>query len=644
MTEPADPGYLDAALEVLRLRLQRADPQETAEAERDRDELRKSLDEQPLDRITRSFGLTDFERDILLMCAGVELDTAFAHECAAAQGDPDRTYATFSLALSRFPEGRWSAASPAGPLRRWRLVELADPAEPATGPVHVTERALHALLGNDYLDPEVEPYTDRSAGGTGVAALPTALRGGSEAVAAAVSGDPVARIMVHGLQSADLLAVAAAGCRSAGLTARVLSAAAIPRLTEDQERLARLCERETRLSGTCWLFDFDAGRQSAVLGLATKLEAPVLLVARDPVAAPWSAVVAVRRPTGTELREAWRLALGPVAGPLAGWIDRVSGQFDLSLDTVRAVAAEVGATELGATELGAAEPTEPEALGVRLWEACRDRARPALGGLTERIEPRIGADDVVLPAMQQNTLRQIVTHVRHRLVVLEDWGFAARGSRGLGTAALFAGPSGTGKTLAAEAIAGALRLDLHRVDLSRTVSKYIGETEKNLGRIFDAAEAGGAVLLFDEADALFGKRSDVKDSHDRHANIEVGYLLQRVEAFRGLSILTTNLKDSLDQAFLRRLRFVLDFPFPDAAAREQIWRRVFPAATPTDGLDPVALAKLSISGGVIQGIALAAAFAAADAGEPVRMRHVLTAARTEYAKLGRPLTAAELPG
>jgi SpoVK/Ycf46/Vps4 family AAA+-type ATPase len=198
--------------------------------------------------------------------------------------------------------------------------------------------------------------------------------------------------------------------------------------------------------------------------------------------------------------------------------------------------------------------------------------------------------------------------------------------------------------MAAEVLARELRLDLYRIDLSQVVSKYIGETEKNLRRVFDAAEGGGAILLFDEADALFGKRSEVKDSHDRYANIEVSYLLQRMEAYRGLAILTTNVKNALDPAFLRRLRFVVSFPFPDAAQREEIWRRVFPSRTPTEGLEAARLARLNVAGGNIRNIALQAAFLAAGAGEPVRMPHVLCAARGEYAKLEKTLTEAEIGG
>ena len=212
----------------------------------------------------------------------------------------------------------------------------------------------------------------------------------------------------------------------------------------------------------------------------------------------------------------------------------------------------------------------------------------------------------MLPAAQLEILREIAAQVAWPPARLRRLGLRAQEPRGLGISALFAGPSGTGKTMAAEVLARELELDLYRIDLSQVVSKYIGETEKNLRRVFDAAETGGAILLFDEADALFGKRTEVKDSHDRYANIEVSYLLQRMEAYRGLAILTTNLRDALDQAFVRRLRFVVEFPFPDAAQRAEIWRRVFPAADADRRRStPRRLAALSLAGGNIRNIALA---------------------------------------
>jgi SpoVK/Ycf46/Vps4 family AAA+-type ATPase len=215
-------------------------------------------------------------------------------------------------------------------------------------------------------------------------------------------------------------------------------------------------------------------------------------------------------------------------------------------------------------------------------------------------------------------------------------------NRGLGINALFSGESGTGKTMAAEVIANELKLDMYRIDLSAVVSKYIGETEKNLRRLFDAAEDGGAILFFDEADALFGKRSEVKDSHDRYANIEINYLLQRMEAYRGLAILATNMKSVLDQAFMRRLRFIVNFPFPGPAERKAIWQKVFPAKTPTEELDFDRLARFNLTGGAINNIAINAAFLAAGSqSSRVTMPLILEAARSEFRKLEKPFTEAE---
>ncbi len=288
------------------------------------------------------------------------------------------------------------------------------------------------------------------------------------------------------------------------------------------------------------------------------------------------------------------------------------------------------------------EAGEPAAAAI--WNVCRDGGRRGLDELAQRIPAGANWGDLVLPAGQLAALRQIAAQVRQRTRVYDEWGFGERNARGLGVSVLFSGGSGTGKTLAAEVLAGDLALDLYRIDLSSVVSKYIGETEKNLRRVFDAAEESGAILLFDEADALFGKRSEVKDSHDRYANIEVSYLLQRMEAYRGLAILTTNLKSALDASFQRRLRFIVNFPFPDTVQREAIWQRSVPATAPADALDYGKLARLNVTGGSIRNISLNAAFLAADEGAPLSMRHLLAAAHAESAKLERPLAETETRG
>src|SRR3569623_75851 len=280
----------------------------------------------------------------------------------------------------------------------------------------------------------------------------------------------------------------------------------------------------------------------------------------------------------------------------------------------------------------------------RCTTSRRRRTRSTLDHLAQRITLRAGWDDLVLPPGQLAILHDIAHQVRHRATVYEQWSYAAKVARGLGISALFAGESGTGMTLAAEVISADLGRDLFRIDLAAVVSKYIGETDKNLERLFGAAEASGAVLLFDEADALFGKRSEVKDSHARYANLELAYLLQRMETYRGLSVLTTNLKSLLDTAFLRRIRFVVQFPFPDVAQRAEIWRRIFPEPLPRDELNIDQLARLHMAGGNIRNIAMNAAFLAADDGGRVGMTHLARAARMEYAKLEKPLSEAEIKG
>jgi SpoVK/Ycf46/Vps4 family AAA+-type ATPase len=358
------------------------------------------------------------------------------------------------------------------------------------------------------------------------------------------------------------------------------------------------------------------------------------MAGEDRLPAPRRAFLTLKMPTPTphEKRALWLGALGESAASANGQVDALVSQFDLGPGAIRNACAEALGRRDGASE----------DLGDLLWDAGRAQASPHLEDLAQRIEPAAAWDDLVLPGAQKQLLREVAMHVRQRARVYEDWGFAARNSRGLGISALFAGPSGTGKTMAAEVLANELRLDLYRIDLSSVVSKYIGETEKNLRRVFDAAESGGAILLFDEADALFGKRTEVRDSHDRYANIEVSYLLQRMEAYRGLAILTTNMKEAIDSAFLRRLRFVVTFPFPDARHRAEIWRRVFPAQTPTEGLRWADLARLSVAGGSIRSIALNGAFLAADEGGPVTMRHLAQAARSEYLKLEKPLIESEI--
>jgi AAA+ superfamily predicted ATPase len=347
----------------------------------------------------------------------------------------------------------------------------------------------------------------------------------------------------------------------------------------------------------------------------------------------------VGKPTREEQLQRWKSALGEAADGLDEPLGRIVSHFNLSARTIDSAGLELS-TRWGNN----GTQDDRQALEKQIWKACCVHTRPRIDELAQRIEPVAGLDDVVLPEAQKQVLREIALQVRHRDRVYRSWGFASLGARGLGISALFTGESGTGKTMASEALARELQLDLYRIDLSQVVNKYIGETEKNLKRIFDAAEEGGAILLFDEADALFGKRSEVRDSHDRYSNIEVSYLLQRMEAYAGLAVLTTNMKSALDTSFFRRIRFVVQFPYPETVYRAAIWRRVFPAGTPVRDLDPEKLARLSVPGGNIRNIAINAAFLAAGEDQPVQMRHILRAARQEYDKLERGLSNSEIAG
>ena len=623
----ANQHHLLAALARVRAVLERhadpaappADPPEPAAAD------------SALARLCEVFGLSEFERDVLLMCAGVELDAGFEAAVRGAGG----ARPTFALALAALPGAHWSALAPAGPLRYWRLVELGTGDTLAATPLRADERVLHYLVGVEGIDERLYGVVEPLREG---APLPQSHAGAAEGLAAhwATPGAPPLPFLC-GDERAGKRAVAAAAAAALGLLAWRTRAADLPRAPAERETLARLWERETVLSAAALLVELDDGDGPevgrAAVAFAERLRAPAVVAAREPLhtALRPAVRVDVDRPPPAEQHALWRSALGDAAPGLNGALDGLVAQFRLGVREIGQAAAQ-------------ALPGPGDALAARLWAACRTQARPRLDELAQRIDPAAGWDELVLPDAQAATLRQVAAQVRNRARVYDAWGFGRPGARGMGVSALFAGPSGTGKTLAAEVIAAELSLDLYRIDLSQVVNKYVGETEKNLRRVFDAAEEGGAVLLFDEADALFGKRSAVKDAHDRYANIEVSYLLQRMESYRGLAVLTTNLKDSLDTAFLRRLRFVVSFPFPDPAQRAEIWRRAFPPATPTEGLDPVKLARLSVAGGNIRNIALGAAFLAADDGTPVRMEHLLRASRAELAKMEKPVSASEVAG
>ena len=577
----------------------------------------------------RRFALSSFERDVLLLAAGVELEAGFGALCAAAQGGT-RPWPSFSLAFAALPDAHWSALAPESALRRFQLIRVDEGPVLTQARLSVDERILHLLLGLSNRDPWLAALLYPP---TAPMALPVSQRRLAHRLAQYWHDDATALVRLTGSdrESAPELAAMAAG--ELGWQLLELHAGDLPSPPTERHPLGALLERECRLGPAALLLVTEPGMTLAPAWLE-QLNLPLAVLGELPSGLRRAArTLELAKPLAEEQRALWNSAWPELETLPPAQLTRLTAQFELGTRSLHAAADSARRLrESGLTTEAA------------LWQACREQVRGGLDGLAQRIEPRATWDDLVLPSPARDGLKELAMQLRHRGTVYQSWGFAGKSARGLGLSALFVGESGTGKTMAAEILAGELKLDLYRIDLSAVVSKYIGETEKNLSRVFDAAEASGAVLLFDEADALFGKRSEVRDSHDRYANIELAYLLQRMEAYRGLAILTTNLKGMLDVAFLRRIRFLIHFPFPDAASRAAIWQRSLPEALPRGELDFKRLAQLNIAGGGIRNIALNAAFLAAEDDRPLAMSHLLHAARREYAKLEKPLSEAECGG
>jgi SpoVK/Ycf46/Vps4 family AAA+-type ATPase len=644
-------------------RFYREDPQ-AAEISSAIDEREKKLAQQAqalaeagtppaLEVLVHLFGLTPFERNVLLLCLAPELDPTFERLYAYVQDDVTRKYATPHLALSLLGAGGEAALDernsflPEAPLVRYRLVIL-EPG-PVPGAVHgarplrIDDRIADYLRGVNRADERISELLRP--------APPVPI---SQAHRDLV--DRLKRLMEFGAGQGSWPALNLIGppgtgkrtlaqelCDRLGFQLYGLDLARLPAPGPERQEIFRLAEREAVLLQIALYLDaadVDLSDKAAVTSIDDVIDRlGVFLVVgsrerwqveRESVTLP------VPNLDSNAQREIWQQALAGMGNSLNGHTDAIVQQFDFGPQAIARAAAAGKARALLRTEDDDAEVTVDD-----LWQACREQAGWHLEELAQRITPFYTWEDVVLPEDVFRQLQEIAAQVAHRPRVYEDWGFGTKLSRGRGISALFSGPSGTGKTMAAEVLANELKLDLYRVDLAGVVSKYIGETEKNLRKVFDAAEQSGAILFFDEADALFGKRSEIKDSHDRYANIEVNYLLQRMEDYWGLAILATNRKSVLDRAFMRRLRFLVDFPFPDAEGRRNIWRKVFPQEVPADKLDYSELSRLELAGGNVRNIALNAAFLAASDGGPLSMTHVMRAARREYAKIDKMMTEGE---
>ena len=639
----ANQRYLVEALAVVREtielsvghRHEDARPRKGPRGKRRLEAARREMPGPPaLDVVCDAFELSPFERDILLMCAGVELDSSFGELLADVQGDPRMVHPTFSFALATSPDPHWSALSPDRPLRRWRIVEIRPGDRLTSSPLRIDERILNFIVGVDHIDDRLLEFIRPMK-------LEEELPLSHQIIVDRISnrwssGNGPSVIQLCGVDRHGKATIASTVCRNLKIPMYLIDASDIPNTSAEKNALAHLWEREARLTNRILFVNCEENEvPRAVISFAGRVSSRLFIASREPVSLDTESMNTeeVERPTAEEQAEVWRVSLGPYIKDPKPITDELVSEFNLSCNRIHSIVVQAAD--------GLQSSNEPI---TTLKSVCQKQARPRMEGLASRLDLKASWDELVLPESQLRLLTNITNQVRDRIIVYDRWGFRANSSRGLGISALFVGQSGTGKTMAAEVLAKMLNLDLYRIDLSQVVSKYIGETEKNLGQIFDAAEEGGSILLFDEADALFGKRTEIRDSHDRYANIEVSYLLQRMESYQGLAILTTNQREALDPAFQRRIRFIVQFPFPDERNREQIWSNIFPKEVPIKGLDFHQLAKLNVTGGTIFNISIGAAFLAVRSGDPVMMKHILDSARTEYQRLGKSLTQNEIGG
>lgn len=624
--------------------------------------------------LARRFGLERREVDALLAVLAPEIDTKYEKIYAYLQDDLTRKRPTVGLIggiLGHANEQLLAVQtlfSGTSPLVRNRMVRVGEEGLVPSSVVRAEPRIVAFLAGDDAMAPALSDLTtvteptrdlvDLDIEGRRRERLEALAERKHRALADGTSSDPAhgAPLLAgfhgpHGAGKADAVAALSAAWD------RPMLGVDAGELAGDARETVRLLLREARLRDAAVhvrnvgaLVATDARPIGNGDGAATPdarprrpdlddvlewldgYDGPVFLTGTDRLPAGRYAAVENHQVTtlsfprsGYERRRTrWEavedLPADVDPAELAGTFRLTGGQLADAVATARALADGDGLTR------------------EALYEGCRAQTRERLGSLARRIDPGYTWDDIVLPDDVMAHLREVTAHVRQRDRVFDEWGFAEKYSLGNGYNVLFTGPPGTGKTMAAEIVAGDAGLDLYRVDLSNVVSKYIGETESNLGQLFDEAARSNAVLFFDEADALFGERTEVQDSHDRYANVEVNYLLQRMEAHDGTTILASNLEENIDDAFRRRINSTVEFPFPNRELRAEIWRTVFPVDVPMEEVDIEFLSSFEMAGGNIKNAALTAALMAADDESAVEMEHAVKATQRELQKLGQLIT------
>ncbi len=613
----------------------------------------------PVIELAQRFALSAFEIDILVACLATEIDRRYERIYGYLHDDMSRKLPSPGLILSLccdHPAQQLSTRSvlgPVAPLRHYRIVDVADDAGTLpwyARPVRIDERIVSFLLGDRSVDGRIAPYVSWLDSGSDAIYLTHSQRAELAKLielANRCRGAGRARqkplVYLYGARNAGAEAMVRESARRLGVPVLTIDAELLCEPSLDFDQMVFLLFREGLLSQAALFLqnvdralDQDPGglRYRALIRHVVEMGGIVFLSGERSWRWPLPPEPIVLRPV--ELRaggfieqlEAWRVQVGTDIADAD--LHQLMSRHPLPPAAISA------ACRLARTFADLGGAGQPVAIG-HLEEACRAQARAPASGLARRIVPKHGWEDLVLPAVQCEQLRAVCSQAKHLATVYGAWGFERKLSLGKGLNALFSGPPGTGKTMAAEVIAIDLQVEILKIDLSQIVSKYIGETEKNLRQLFDQAAAAHAILFFDEADALLGKRSEVKDAHDRYANTEVAYLLQQMEEYEGITILATNLRQNMDEAFTRRMRFIVEFPFPEEDDRLRIWEGVWPKEVPlAKDVDLQLLAQqYRLSGGSIRNIALAAAFLAAEHGQPVTMGHLLQATKRELQKMGR---------
>ncbi|MEH0829143.1 MULTISPECIES: ATP-binding protein [unclassified Micromonospora] len=591
-------------------------------------------------RLHAGFGLSRADLAVVALLFAAGTSEVVARACAdavAATGGVAGGGVPLWLACRAVPGLDPGALAASGPLTRFEMVLADAPAPRIESRLTLAAPLVDRLLGHEVVDPVLAARIGP------VPSLPDPTAEPDPLAAAIVRSLAAARtplglpplVMAPGIRIDDL----GRALRSLGLRPCRLAVADIPEDPAERERLALRWSREAALDAAALILH-DAGVHRPADGLAAfadRVLGHVLLIAPQPPdgLARGIHTLPPAHDDPASARRRWAAALGPARTRRVGaGLTRVAAQFRLDPGAVDAAAA------LAAAEIEAAG--DERTATAALWHAAARAATPEPLPGVRIVEPAYRWDDIVLPAQIEAALRRIELHVRHAARVFDDWGFAdrmgGRGSwRGRGVAALFAGPSGTGKTMAAEVLAASLDLRVMAIDISRIISKYVGETSKNIASVFAQAERSGAVMVWNEGDAVWGTRGGVGNAVDRHVNAEVGDLLQRIEEFSGFTVVTTNLRHAIDPAFLRRFRFVIDFPMPSEAERLRLWSHAFPPAAPIEIHDWSSLAALPLTGGSIRNVALGAAFLAVEAGTAVGREMIEAELAEELRKQNLPV-------